>query len=160
MKAYLLATAATLVLSAPALAAGQDQTTAAPAATQQSYQQPAMQGAQIAPSALSQDEVRQIQQALNDKGFDAGSVDGQWGPQTEQALNEFRSRENLSGASGLDQDTLSALGVNVAGMAAPADAETTGAATTGAGSVDADEPAAVAPADQPDGAITDPAPQQ
>lgn len=154
MKAYLLATAAALVLSVPALAAGQGQTTGAAQQTQ--YQQSGMQNAQhISPSALSQDEVKKIQQALTDRGFSAGELDGQWGPQTQQALTEFRSQQNLSAADDLDRETLSALGVEVAAMSDPSDADT---GTTGAGSTVADEPAGAA--DQPGDAQTDQSTQQ
>jgi hypothetical protein len=172
MKAYLLATAATLVLSAPALAAGQGQAAGAAGSPQQTqYQSPqnqAQNGMQqrIAASELSESEIRQIQQALNEQGFNAGATDGEWGPQTEQALNEFRSVQNLPQSSEIDQQSLSALGVQVAAMddmdrpetgttgAGTTGAGTTGSGTTGSGSSDSAEPAfdaSPAPADQPDG---------
>ncbi len=163
MKPYLLATAATLILSAPAMAGGQGSAAGQPAAgsAQQTYQsgpqQPGMQqGAQrISPDDLSQSEIRQIQQALSDQGFNPGDVDGQWGPQTEQALTEFQTQQNLSRTADLDQETLSALGVQVASMddASDIDSGTTGSGTTGAGSPDMDESAVdagPAPAEQPD----------
>lgn len=112
---------------------------------QNGQQRPGMQHSaqRISPSDLSRNEIRQIQQALNDQGFNPGDVDGQWGPQTEQALTEFQTQQNLSTTADLDSETLSALGVQVASMdaASNADVGTTGAGTTGAGSSDADEPA-------------------
>ena len=32
------------------------------------------------------DVIREVQQALRDRGFDPGAVDGVWGPNTEAAL--------------------------------------------------------------------------
>lgn len=36
------------------------------------------------------DTVREIQQLLNQRGFNAGDVDGQWGSQTSSALVQER----------------------------------------------------------------------
>ncbi|HET9664957.1 MAG TPA: peptidoglycan-binding domain-containing protein [Burkholderiales bacterium] len=59
-----------------------------------------------------QDTVRKAQQALKDKGFDAGPVDGIMGPKTQQAIKKFQeSQANLKESGQLDQQTLSALGV-------------------------------------------------
>jgi len=55
--------------------------------------------------------VRQVQQALRDKGHNPGPIDGIMGPRTQSALQAFQRSENLSGASGLDQRTLDGLGV-------------------------------------------------
>lgn len=56
--------------------------------------------------------VRSAQQALKQKGFDAGAVDGQMGPSTEGALRKFQQAQGLPQSGDLDQQTLSALGVN------------------------------------------------
>lgn len=56
-------------------------------------------------------DVRQIQQALKDKGFDAGPIDGQLGPQTEQALRSFQQAQGLQATGQIDQKTMAALGV-------------------------------------------------
>src|SRR5437867_12684141 len=34
--------------------------------------------------------VRDVQQALNDKGYSAGHIDRQWGPNTENAVKRFQ----------------------------------------------------------------------
>jgi peptidoglycan hydrolase-like protein with peptidoglycan-binding domain len=169
MKPYLLATAATLILSAPALAGGQNQATGAAGSAQQTQyqnQQPGMgqaemdqggmnQAAQnISPDRLSEQEIKDLQQALNREGFDSGNVDGIWGPETRAAVSNFQERQNIAGNGELNHETLSALGVQFAqqDQIDQNGIGTTGAGTTGAGSPDADEPAvdtSPAPAEQP-----------
>ena len=55
--------------------------------------------------------VRRVQQALNDKGYNAGSVDGQWGRSTEDAVRKFQGASGLPQTGGLENSTLTALGV-------------------------------------------------
>jgi hypothetical protein len=55
--------------------------------------------------------VRDVQQALNDKGYDPGAVDGQWGPATEDAVRRFQQASGLPQTGGLERSTLAALGV-------------------------------------------------
>jgi peptidoglycan hydrolase-like protein with peptidoglycan-binding domain len=57
-------------------------------------------------------EVKSAQQALKDKGFDVGTVDGQMGPNTESALRQFQQKQRLPQTGNLDEQTLSALGVD------------------------------------------------
>jgi peptidoglycan hydrolase-like protein with peptidoglycan-binding domain len=64
-----------------------------------------------AQQGMSQEMVKQAQQALKDKGHDAGPVDGMWGPQTQQAVREFQQKEGIQATGRLDQKTLSALGM-------------------------------------------------
>ena len=59
--------------------------------------------------------VRSVQQALKQKGYDVGSVDGQMGPNTENALRQFQQAQGISQTGNLDQQTLSALGVEQGG---------------------------------------------
>lgn len=72
----------------------------------------AMANRMIAPASLSSRQVRQIQQALNRKGFDAGHVDGIWGPQTREAVENFQTAENIQGNGSLNSETVSKLGLN------------------------------------------------
>jgi len=44
---------------------------------------------------LTRDQVKTLQQALNDRGLDAGAVDGQMGPATRQALRAWQRSRNL-----------------------------------------------------------------
>jgi hypothetical protein len=60
--------------------------------------------------------VRSVQQALKDKGFDAGAADGAWGPSTEKALRDFQQARGLPESGSLDPQTLAMLGVEQQGM--------------------------------------------
>jgi peptidoglycan hydrolase-like protein with peptidoglycan-binding domain len=50
-------------------------------------------------------DVRAAQQALHDKGFDPGPIDGVAGPRTSAAVKEFQTKENLNVTGSLDADT-------------------------------------------------------
>jgi len=54
--------------------------------------------------------VRNAQAALNTKGYDI-RVDGQWGPNTQNAVRRFQSENGLAQSGRLDSATLTALGV-------------------------------------------------
>lgn len=56
--------------------------------------------------------VRSAQEALNDKGYSVGSVDGVWGPNTEGAVRQFQQAQGLQQTGRLDEQTLSALGIS------------------------------------------------
>ena len=56
--------------------------------------------------------VRSVQQALNDKGYDAGFVDGRWGPATEEAVRKFQQASGLRESGQLERSTLAALGLS------------------------------------------------
>jgi osmotically-inducible protein OsmY len=58
-------------------------------------------------------QVMGMQQALKDKGFDPGSVDGVMGPKTSSALRDYQKSENLTSTGKLDGDTRAKLGVPV-----------------------------------------------
>lgn len=47
---------------------------------------------------------RDLQRALNARGYDAGPVDGQFGPRTKAAIEEFKADNGISGP-GLDKVT-------------------------------------------------------
>ncbi len=60
--------------------------------------------------SLNPDQIRQLQQSLNDNGFDAGKVDGVFGPSTRAALRQFQSKAGLQPTGELDAQTLTAVG--------------------------------------------------
>lgn len=60
---------------------------------------------------LSNPLVRQVQQRLKSRGFDAGPADGRMGPSTRAALREFQRAEDLPVTGRPDRETLSALGI-------------------------------------------------
>ena len=74
--------------------------------------------------ALSQshDTVRQAQQALKDKGYDPGPVDGIDGPLTRAAVRNYQQKENINADGRLGPKTLDSLGVKPASTSAEFDA--------------------------------------
>jgi len=63
-------------------------------------------------SAYDPNLVRSVQQALNDKGYNAGAVDGRWGPSTEDAVKRFQQASGLPQSGDLERSTLAALGIS------------------------------------------------
>jgi lytic murein transglycosylase len=61
--------------------------------------------------ALSRDQVRALQAALNDRGFAAGAADGQFGPASRQALRAWQRTRGLPADGFPTRDVLSALQV-------------------------------------------------
>jgi putative peptidoglycan binding protein len=51
------------------------------------------------------DDVRAAQQALRDKGFNPGPIDGIHGPRTTAAVRDFQQKENLTVTGQLDAET-------------------------------------------------------
>ena len=82
-----------------------DQTNAQPGQRTR-LQQPAMGPAQL----------RQAQRRLNDLGFNAGQVDGVWGPNTQAAIRNFQQAKDLEATGRLNEETIDALGIASAGV--------------------------------------------
>lgn len=85
-----------------------------------------------APSAsanvgLSASEIRQLQNALNDRGYQAGPVDGIWGPRTRRALVNYQQASNVPVTGRPNDQTMNAL------LGSSGSSRTTGAGT-GSGS--------------------------
>jgi hypothetical protein len=59
----------------------------------------------------SQNTVRDAQQALKDKGYDPGPVDGINGPLTRAAVRNYQQKENMDADGRLGPKTLASLGV-------------------------------------------------
>lgn len=55
--------------------------------------------------------VREAQQALKDKGYDPGPIDGLNGPQTKAAVRQYQEKENINADGRLGPKTLDSLGV-------------------------------------------------
>src|SRR5262245_9537161 len=55
--------------------------------------------------------IRKVQQTLNNRGFDAGAVDGSMTPRTQAAVRDFQKSENLEPTGQLNEKTLAALGM-------------------------------------------------
>jgi peptidoglycan hydrolase-like protein with peptidoglycan-binding domain len=61
--------------------------------------------------------LRQVQQTLQSRGFNAGPVDGVMGPATQRAIRSFQRAENLDVTGQLNSRTLVALGLQQTGAA-------------------------------------------
>ncbi len=61
----------------------------------------------------SRETVKEVQQALKEKGHDPGPIDGLMGPNTRQALRSFQKAENVKATGTLDQETGQKLGVTL-----------------------------------------------
>jgi peptidoglycan hydrolase-like protein with peptidoglycan-binding domain len=72
-------------------------------------------------------QVRAAQEALKEKGFDPGPVDGVMGPKTRAAVREFQRKEGIAETGRLDLTTSSRLGsdrtAQTSGAASPATTE-------------------------------------
>jgi peptidoglycan hydrolase-like protein with peptidoglycan-binding domain len=62
-------------------------------------------------TAANSDDVRKVQQSLNDKGYDAGPVDGVLGSRTRASIRQYQAAEKLTVTGRLDADTAGKLGV-------------------------------------------------
>jgi len=65
------------------------------------------------PKQPDEQRIREIQQALNEKGYNV-EVNGVWGPQSVEALKKFQEAQNINNLTGrgkLDSLTLIALGL-------------------------------------------------
>jgi peptidoglycan hydrolase-like protein with peptidoglycan-binding domain len=60
---------------------------------------------------LSSEEIRTLQIALKDKGFDI-EVDGVFGPSTRRALVEFQQRQGIQASGQINSRTVAALGIS------------------------------------------------
>lgn len=67
------------------------------------------------PRSGSADGVMATQQALKEKGFDPGPIDGIMGLRTVSALKDYQKSENLTMTGRMDRDTVAKLGAKAAG---------------------------------------------
>ena len=78
-----------------------------------SSQMEAGQQQQLAALQLDEKQVSELQNALHEKGFAVGRVDGIVGPKTMSAIRNFQSQEGLTATGQPDLQTLKALGLEV-----------------------------------------------
>jgi peptidoglycan hydrolase-like protein with peptidoglycan-binding domain len=62
-------------------------------------------------SAATSEEIRKVQQSLNDKGYDSGPVDGVLGSRTRAGIRQYQASEKLTVTGRLDAETAGKLGV-------------------------------------------------
>jgi hypothetical protein len=65
--------------------------------------------------SFSSEEIKQIQQALKEKGHDPGSATGEMNAETRAAIREFQKANNLSATGTVDEETAQKLGVSISG---------------------------------------------
>jgi peptidoglycan hydrolase-like protein with peptidoglycan-binding domain len=61
---------------------------------------------------LTSEDIRQVQEKLQEEGHNPGPIDGNWGPQTQAAVEEFQREQDLQVTGKLDRQTLEELGVD------------------------------------------------
>ena len=65
----------------------------------------------ISASQLSGEQIRKVQQKLNQVGFHAGQVDGKWSSDTQAAIKNFQQSKGIKATGQLDERTLDQLGL-------------------------------------------------
>lgn len=65
----------------------------------------------ITAAQLSADQIRKVQQKLNQEGFHAGQVDGKWSSETQSAIRNFQQSKGIKATGQLDERTLDELGL-------------------------------------------------
>jgi peptidoglycan hydrolase-like protein with peptidoglycan-binding domain len=103
MKRIQLVISALTLSSVGAFAAANDTSATTTSSSSQSY---------TASIPNDNSQVSQIQQALNDQGYNVGPVDGQMGPKTKAALKQFQQAKGLQASGKLDQQTVAMLTTN------------------------------------------------
>jgi peptidoglycan hydrolase-like protein with peptidoglycan-binding domain len=112
MRTLLLSTVAVLAIAAAMPASAQQSRSNQPSTAQQ----PSAAQQNMQEQNLSKDEIQQVQQALDQKGFKSGQADGVLGPETKNAIKEFQQKQGWNATGELDNQTLSALGVSTNGQ--------------------------------------------
>jgi peptidoglycan hydrolase-like protein with peptidoglycan-binding domain len=109
MRKSLFAIGAVLVLTAEVATPG----ALAVAAPQSSTAQPSAPSFQLTQGDVRQmqDEIRRVQQALNEKGYHPGKADGVIRPRTVRALREFQRDRGIKTTGRIDDRTTAALNV-------------------------------------------------
>tara|TARA_Y100001934_G_scaffold267196_1_gene347590 strand:+ start:1159 stop:1887 length:729 start_codon:yes stop_codon:yes gene_type:complete len=87
--------------------------------------------------AASECDVRQAQQALDERGIDTGPIDGVFGPRTQRAVQQFQTQNDLTASGTLDGDTCQALLAPEQAEAAKAEAAAAEAAAAEAAKAEA-----------------------
>ena len=64
-------------------------------------------------SNLDKEKKKDIEQALQDKGFEPGSVDGVIDSKTQSAISQFQRDNNLPATGTVDEQTAKQLGVEI-----------------------------------------------
>jgi hypothetical protein len=79
--------------------------------------------------------IKEVQQALKDKGYDPGPIDGHMGAKTKEALKSFQSASNLSATGTLNSQTAEKLGVQSGSSSSMGSGKSSSSSTSGSGSM-------------------------
>lgn len=74
-----------------------------------------MQSSSQSKKAMSQQQnaaVKQVQQALQEKGYEVGAIDGKWGKQSTRALKQYQRDNNIAATGNLNRQTADRLGLS------------------------------------------------
>src|SRR5262249_36634336 len=69
----------------------------------------------VGPTAFVPDDIRSVQIALKNRGYDPGDINGMMSSQTLEAIRQFQMANHLPETGMLDDKTQMALGVTVRG---------------------------------------------
>jgi peptidoglycan hydrolase-like protein with peptidoglycan-binding domain len=83
------------------------------------------------PAVRNRNDVRKMQQILQDKGHYRGEVDGVFGLRTRASIREFQKAENLPATGQIDTETAGKLGVRLEGREDTGDETTKGKPSAG-----------------------------
>ncbi|MGH7006353.1 MAG: peptidoglycan-binding protein, partial [Alphaproteobacteria bacterium] len=103
MNKIIFALMASAAIAVPAFAQQMQQNP--PGQSQTPGQTRTLQG-EISPSNLSRDQIMQLQESLNAKGFNVGAADGVWGPATADGLRGFQQKQGMQADGRLNGQTL------------------------------------------------------
>jgi peptidoglycan hydrolase-like protein with peptidoglycan-binding domain len=103
VKQVVIATTAAVVLAAPAFGADERRSPG-------SKPHSGMTG--MGSQEMDSQTVRQIQQALQDKGQNVGEIDGIMGPRTQAALRQYQQSQGMQATGRVDRQTISSLGLS------------------------------------------------
>ncbi|MBN2429657.1 MAG: peptidoglycan-binding protein [Deltaproteobacteria bacterium] len=72
-------------------------------------QEAQMHQSRVAAADLNREQIREMQNLLNERGYNVGQADGFIGPRTREGLRQFQSSEGLAATGTPDRETLRAL---------------------------------------------------
>jgi len=72
----------------------------------------AQQSQQATPGRPGSSIIMEVQEKLNQQGFNAGQTDGRWGPHTADAVRNYQQQKGLQATGELDRETLASLGIS------------------------------------------------
>jgi peptidoglycan hydrolase-like protein with peptidoglycan-binding domain len=80
----------------------------------------------VAPSLATRDNIRQVQQALNLRGYSAGPADGVMGPSTRSAIASYSRRNKMGGTADITAELLTSLGIDTGTVASTPSGQASG----------------------------------